>query len=78
MTGATQERGRIRTPYRPSDGEIRELIRRAGRHVGGTEFLMHGAQDAVAAAFEVHAFVVDGARRRLAKKGVPAGNLIGR
>lgn len=62
-------RGRILGPYRPSDREIEELIGRAEGHTGGTEFLMHGAQDAVAAAFEVHAFVVDGARKQLAEGG---------
>ena len=70
--------GRVLQPYRPSDREIEELIHRAGRHTGGTEFLMHGAQDAVAAAFEVHAFVVDGARRWLAKGGILAERLSGR
>jgi len=60
------DRGRVLQPYRPTDHEIQDLIHRAGRHTGGTEFLLHGAQDAVAATFEVHAFVVDGARRALA------------
>jgi len=72
------DRGRVLQPYRPSDGEIEELIHRAGRHVGGTEFLIHGAQDAVAATFEVHAFVVDGARRWLSKGEMLAERLSGR
>jgi len=70
--------GRILQAYRPSDREIEELIHRAGRHTGGTEFLMHGAQDAVAATFEVHAFVVDGARRWLVKAGTLAERLSSR
>jgi hypothetical protein len=65
-------------PYRPSDREIQDLIHRAGRHTGGTEFLMHGAQDAVAATFEVHAFVVDGARKCLAKAGALSERLSAR
>jgi hypothetical protein len=69
------DRERILGPYRPSDREIEELIRRAGRHTGGTEYLVHGAQDAVAATFEVHAFVVDGARKWLAKAGTLAEKL---
>lgn len=71
--GESHEKGRVLKPYRPTDREIEELIHRAGRHTGGTEFLVHGAQDAVAATFGVHAFVVDGARRTLAKGRVLAG-----
>jgi len=73
-----EDRGRVLRPYRPTDHEIEELIHRAGRHTGGTEFLVHGAQDAVAATFEVHAFVVDEARRRLTVEGIPAERLTGR
>lgn len=72
-----EDRGRVLGPYRPTDHEIEELIHRAGRHTGGTEFLMHGAQDAVAATFEVHAFVVDGARKRLATGDIAVGRLTG-
>ena len=56
------------TGYRPTDEEVTELIRRAERHPLGVEFLREGAQDAVAATFRVHAFVVDAARRRLAER----------
>lgn len=55
--------------FRPTSFEVEELIRKAEDHPGGVEFLLHGAQDAVAAAFEVHAFVVDAARKRLAGWG---------
>jgi hypothetical protein len=51
--------------FTPSDDEIAELIRRAEDHEFGLDFLSEGAQDAVAATFGVHAFVVDEARRRL-------------
>ncbi|MDJ0973751.1 MAG: hypothetical protein QNJ98_04770 [Planctomycetota bacterium] len=50
----------------PTDDEIRDLIRRAEAHDLGLRFLQRGAQDAVAATFGVHAFVVDAARKRLA------------
>jgi hypothetical protein len=51
--------------FRPTEADVAGLIRRAETCAGGVEFLIHGAQDAVAAAFEVHAFVVDAARQRL-------------
>jgi hypothetical protein len=51
--------------FRPTEADVAGLIRRAETCAGGVEFLIHGAQDAVAAAFEVHAFVVDAARERL-------------
>jgi len=60
--------------FRPTGFDVEELIRKAEEHAGGVEFLMHGAQDAVAAAFEVHAFVVDAARKRLAEVGEPRGS----
>ena len=51
--------------FQPSDQAVTELIERAEKHAGGTRFLVHGAQDAVAATFGVHAFLVDAARARL-------------
>ena len=51
--------------YRPDENEVRELIARAEAHDLGVRFLQRGAQDAVAATFGVHAFVVDAARQRL-------------
>ena len=51
---------------RPTSEEVENLIRRAARHPLGTDFLTRGAHDAVTATFGVHAFVVDGARERLA------------
>ncbi len=52
--------------FRPTSEEVKNLIRRAARHPLGTDFLVQGAPDAVAATFGVHAFIVDGARARLA------------
>ena len=52
--------------YTPARAEVEALIRRADDHTLGTEFLRHGALDAVAATFGVHAFVIDAARERLA------------
>ena len=47
---------------RPTAAEVQELLRRAAAHRLGTEFLLEGALDAVAATFRVHAFCVDAAR----------------
>ena len=44
------------------DPEVVELIGRAEGHPLGTEFLVHGCLESVAATFGVHAFVVDKAR----------------
>ena len=52
--------------WRPPEGDVLDLIRRAEEHELGRAFLAQGAQDAVAATFGVHAFVVDAARERLA------------
>jgi len=52
-------------PYHPSAKEVADLIERAGVHPLGLDFLRHGAQEAVAATFGVHAFTVDAARRLL-------------
>lgn len=55
------------TPEPPiRDEDIRDLIRRADAHELGRDYLLHGAQGAVAATFRVHAFLVDAARDRLA------------
>ncbi len=51
--------------YRPTPDEITQLLRRAAGHSLGTEFLLKGALDAVAATFGTHAFVVDAARDQL-------------
>ncbi|MDF1700324.1 MAG: hypothetical protein P1V36_04120 [Planctomycetota bacterium] len=56
------------TPAPPiQEREIADLIRRADDHELGREFLLHGAQGAVAATFHVHAFLVDAARDQLAQ-----------
>jgi hypothetical protein len=51
---------------RPESHEVHALIARAKDHALGLEFLRHGAHDAVAMTFGVHAFVVDAAREHLA------------
>ena len=56
-------------PYRPTRQEVDDLIRRASEHVLGTEYLLEGALDSVAATFQVHAFVVEAARAALAGNG---------
>lgn len=60
------------TRFEPSRREVEDLLRRAGEHPLGHGFLRHGALDAVAATFQVHAFTVDAARRRLASDPVTA------
>jgi hypothetical protein len=60
----------VLTIDRPDRAEVDTLIRRASDHPLGTRFLTEGALDAVAATFNVHAFVVDAAREVL---GAPAG-----
>ncbi len=60
--------------FEPSEQAVRSLIHRAEAHPLGQEFLLKGSLDAVAATFEVHAFVVDRAREllgqaRLGSKG---------
>jgi len=63
------------SPYQPSctpdDDEVQRLIRDAGSHPLGLEFLLEGDLCAVATLFGVHAFTVDAARQRL--KGQGAG-----
>lgn len=52
--------------YQPTAAEVDDLIRRAAGHPLGTDFLINGALDAVAATFSVHAFAVEAARRHAA------------
>ncbi len=47
--------------------EVIDLIRQADQHELGRSFLEQGAQDAVAATFGVHAFLVDAAREHLSR-----------
>ena len=49
----------------PTETEIQDLIERAKSHDLGIEFLLNGSLDAVAATFNVHAFVIDAARDEL-------------
>jgi len=55
----------LSTDYRPTHGEIDDLIQRARAHPLGEGFLSRGAPDAVAATFGVHAFAIDAAREAL-------------
>ncbi len=49
----------------PTETEIQYLIEHAKSHDLGIDFLLNGSLDAVAATFNVHAFVIDAARDRL-------------
>ena len=49
-------------PYRPTAQEVDVLLQRAADHHLGTDFLVNGSLDSVAATFGVHAFTVDAAR----------------
>ena len=69
MTDSDRTNGVLATA-RPSHAEVDDLIRRASNHRLGTRFLLDGALDAVAATFNIHAFVVDAAREVLSP---PAG-----
>ncbi len=51
--------------FTPSPADVDSLINRAGTHELGVDFLKTGSLDAVAAMFEVHAFVVDAAREKI-------------
>ncbi len=51
--------------FTPSPADVDSLINRAGTHELGVDFLKTGSPDAVAAMFEVHAFVVDAAREKI-------------
>lgn len=52
--------------------DVLDLIRRADDHELGRPFLLRGAQDAVAATFGVHAFLVDAARDHLVASPRPS------
>ncbi len=59
--------------FRPSPGDVDDLIAAAGRHPLGLDFLLHGDLCAVAIMFQAHAFTVDAARERLRKDVGVAG-----
>ena len=69
MTDSDRTNG-VLTTDRPNRAEVNALIQQASNHPLGTRFLIDGALDAVAATFNVHAFVVDAAREVLSP---PAG-----
>ena len=50
---------------KPTENEVQHLIERTKSHDLGTEFLVNGSLDSVAATFGVHAFVIDAARDEL-------------
>jgi len=57
--------------YQPSPSEIERLIRAAGEHPLGEDFLIHGHLGAVAIIFKCHAFTVTAARNELtARRGL--------
>jgi hypothetical protein len=60
-------------PYQPNTKEVDDLIRRAADHELGTEYLLEGALDSVAATFHVHAFVIEAARSVLEARQTPPG-----
>ena len=64
MTDSDRTDG-VLTTDRPARAEVDALIQKASDHPLGTRFLSDGALDAVAATFNVHAFVVDAARQAL-------------
>ena len=51
--------------YQPTATEIAKLMQQAANHPLGTNFLVEGSLDSVAATFGVHAFVVNAARESL-------------
>ena len=51
--------------------QVTRLIREAQHHPFGTDFLVNGSLDAVAATFQAHAFVVDAAREALRSGDAP-------
>ena len=59
--------------FQPTAQQVDELIQRADRHPLGTEYLLNGYLDSVAATFKVHGFTVEHARERL-RQGSGAGS----
>ena len=51
--------------YQPRDADVTDLIRAAGSHPLGVDFLMRGHLGTVAITFDCHAFTVVAARDRL-------------
>lgn len=51
--------------YEPADVEVADLIRAAGQHPLGLDYLLHGHLGTVAITFGFHAFTVVAARDRL-------------
>ena len=51
--------------YTPTRQEMDDLINQASDHPLGLQFLLRGSLDAVAATFQVHAFVVEAAREQV-------------
>ena len=53
--------------YEPQDSEVADLIRAAGNHPLGLDYLLRGHLGTVAITFGHHAFTVVAARERLAR-----------
>ena len=51
--------------YEPGQNDVEELIRAAGQHPLGVDYLVHGHLGTVAITFGCHAFTVAAARDRL-------------
>lgn len=65
MSNQNMARPGLPRNFTPSQADVDSLINRAGTHELGVDFLKTGSLDAVAAMFEVHAFVVDAAREKI-------------
>lgn len=60
--------------FAPVQTDIDQLIRAAGNHPLGVDYLLHGHLGTVAITFGCHAFTVAAARDRLAPGGAGAGS----
>ena len=65
MVNAEKPQGARYFRYEPTVQQVDELIRRAREHPLGTDYLLHGYLDSVAATFKVHGFTVEHARERI-------------
>lgn len=65
MSNQNMARPGLPRNFIPTQADVDSLINRAGTHELGVDFLKTGSLEAVAAMFEVHAFVVDAARVKI-------------
>ena len=73
MSNQNMARPGLPRNFTPSQADVDSLINRAGTHELGVDFLKTGSPDAIAAMFEVHAFVVDAARDKIIGDSGDAG-----